>query len=89
MDIDITFAPHTELTNDHIGNTVNYEQLYTVAEQEMKHTRKLLETVAQSIVDRIRADHPNVETISVALKKLNPPLKGQVAYSLVTVTENN
>jgi dihydroneopterin aldolase len=88
LDIDVEFSAAADLTGDHINDTVNYEQLYTIADEEMRHTRKLLEAVAQSIANRIRAEHPFVETIKVELKKLNPPLKGRVAYSAVTVTNN-
>ena len=88
VDIDVAFYTAADMTNDHIADTVNYEQLYHIAETEMRHTRKLLEAVAQSIADRIRDEYPFIENIQVELKKLNPPLKGRVAYSAVTVTNN-
>lgn len=86
LDIEVEFNPIADMAADEITDTVNYEQLYTIAEQEIAKTRKLLEAVAQSIADRIKADHPYLEKIRVELKKLNPPLKGRVAYSSVTVT---
>ncbi|GAB3908215.1 dihydroneopterin aldolase [Mucilaginibacter boryungensis] len=88
LDIDVEFHTGADLTGDHIADTVNYEQLYIIAAEEMRHTRKLLEAVAQSIADRIRVDHPYVDRIKVELKKLNPPLPGRVAYSSVTVTND-
>jgi len=88
LDIDVEFEPNADMKGDQISNTVNYEQLYTIAELEMLHPRKLLETVAQSIADRIRNDYPFLQNIRVELKKLHPPLKGRVAYSAVTVTNN-
>jgi len=88
LDIDVEFDTDADLKADEITDTVNYEQLYTIAETEMRHTRKLLEAVAQSIAYRIQANHPQVNNIRVELKKLNPPLRGSVAYSSVTVTNN-
>jgi dihydroneopterin aldolase len=88
IDIDVEFSTTANLKHDHIADTVNYEQLYAIAEDEMRHTRKLLEAVAQAIADRIRTDYPFIEKIRVELKKLNPPLKGRVAYSAVTVTND-
>lgn len=88
LDIDVEFEPTADMKGDHIGDTVNYEQLYAIADEEMRHSRKLLEAVAQSIVDRIRANYPFIKNIRVELKKLTPPLKGRVAYSAVTVTNN-
>lgn len=88
LDIDVEFEPYADMKEDHINNTVNYEQLYAIAGQEMQTPRKLLEAVAQSVADRIRADYPFVQKIRVELKKLTPPLKGRVEYSAVTVTNN-
>jgi dihydroneopterin aldolase len=88
LDIDVEFETHADLTGDHIADTVNYEQLYAIARHQMQHTRKLLEAVAQSIAVAIKNDYPEVQNIRVELKKLNPLLKGLVAYSSVTVTNN-
>lgn len=88
INIDVEFITNADMTGDHIADTVNYEQLYTIVEEEMRHTRKLLEAVAQAIADRVRDAYPYIEKISVELRKLNPPLKGLVAYSSVTVTNN-
>lgn len=89
LDIEVEFEPYANMKGDHISDTVNYEQLYAIAEREMEQPRKLLEAVAQSIADQIRADYSFVQNIRVELKKLTPPLKGRVAYSSVTVTNNN
>lgn len=88
LDIDVEFETNADMKSDHIADTVNYEQLYAIAEQEMQQPRKLLEAVAQSIADSIRATYPFVKNIRVELKKLHPPLKGPVAYSAVTVINN-
>ncbi len=72
--------------DDEIANTVNYEKLHSIVAEEMKQPRKLLETLAQEMVAKIRSAYPNLETIKVAIKKLNPPLPGEVKYSLVEIT---
>src|SRR5476651_344519 len=79
VDIDVEFETDADLIADEINDTVNYEQLYAIAETEMQHARKLLETVAQAIANRIRTNHTQVKNIRVELKKLNPPLRGSVA----------
>lgn len=86
VDISVSFAPQGDLTTDEIVNTVNYEQLYNIACDEMKITRKLIETVAQAILDKIKNDFPFVSKIRVCLKKLDPPLKGRVGHSSVIVS---
>ena len=86
VDISVKFAPQGNIGEDEIGNTVNYEQLYNIACDEMKITRKLIETVAQAICDKIKYEFPFVSAIRVCLKKMDPPLKGRVGHSAVIVS---
>lgn len=86
VDISVKFEPKGNLGEDEITNTVNYEQLYNIACDEMKITRRLIETVAQSIYDKIKNEFPFVKEISVCLRKMDPPLKGKVGHSSVIVS---
>ncbi|QQL50817.1 dihydroneopterin aldolase [Mucilaginibacter ginkgonis] len=88
LDIEVGFEIDGAFTEDKLSNTLNYERLHEIAEEEMKITRKLLETVAQAIVDRIKSEFNFAKTILVRVKKLTPPLKGKVKYSSVTITYN-
>ena len=83
VDISVSFEPTGDLSEDEINNTVNYEQLYNIACDEMKITRKLIETVGQGITKNIREKFPFVKSIKVAIKKMDPPLKGKVGHSSV------
>lgn len=68
--------------DDNIYDTVNYEEIYDIVNDEMKQTKKLIETVAYNIINRIRElDH--VTGASVKLSKLNPPLNGDVEKAVV------
>ncbi len=86
VDISVSFRPTGSLLADEIDNTVNYEQLYDIACEEMKHTRKLIETVGQSIVDAIKNKFPFIDHVRVCIKKMSPPLKGKVGHSSVIIT---
>jgi dihydroneopterin aldolase len=86
VDIEVSFQPHGPLSDDNLQHTLNYEQLYAIAAHEMKQTRQLLETVAQSIADTIKRDFDYITSAVVTVKKRNPPLKGIVAASSVTVS---
>ena len=74
--------------NDDITNTVNYERLFEIASAEMRNTRKLLETVAHSILDQIRHEFLQVKLIKVSIRKMNPPLSGQVDSSIIELSFN-
>jgi len=84
LDVEVEFK--NEDVEDDISKTVNYEKLYSILAEEMKQPRKLLETLVQEMIEKIRADFPFLETVKVGIKKLNPPLPGEVKYSLVEIT---
>ena len=86
VDVDVSFTPPGDIKADKISNTVDYERVYAITEEQMKRTTKLIETVAQSIADEIKRQFSFADTIRVSIKKLNPPLKGKVAYSNIVIT---
>ncbi|MDB5136437.1 MAG: folB [Mucilaginibacter sp.] len=88
VDISVGFIPIGELNEDNLANTVNYEQLYAIVNLQMQQPKKLIETLAQAIIDGIKKQYTFIETITVTIKKLNPPLKGRVAHSGVIITYN-
>lgn len=85
VDAEVEFN-NKNIGDDEISNTVNYEKLHSILTEEMKQPRKLLETLVQEMIDQIRAEFLFLETIKVGIKKLNPPLPGEVGYSLVEIT---
>jgi len=88
VDIEASFEPQNTSINDDLNNTLNYERLYQIAAEQMEHPQKLLETVAQTIADNTLQLFPYIAKLQVTVKKLNPPLKGKVAASSVTINVN-
>jgi dihydroneopterin aldolase len=88
VDIAVGFIPVGDLNEDNLANTVNYEQLYTITQQQMQQPKKLIETLAQAIIDDIKKQYAFIETATVTIKKLNPPMRGRVAHSGVSITYN-
>lgn len=86
VDIEVTFKQPGNLDQDNLANTVNYEKLYTIICEIMKVPKKLLETVAQTIIDQVKQEYSFVDVIKLTLKKANPPLGGKVAYSSVSLS---
>lgn len=86
VDVSVEFAQEHHYNDDEIAYTVNYEHLNQMVDAEMEHTRKLLETVVQGIIDRAKAAYPFAEVIKASITKLNPPLPGNVAASFIEIT---
>lgn len=84
--IDLT----TEFTpagfDDELVQTVNYEDLNSIIRMEMKNTQKLLETVLNNIISKVMERYPFIEKVDVSIKKLNPPMPGQVGHSFVKLS---
>lgn len=82
LDLDTEFEVF-DSGGDEIANTLNYEQLFQIAFEEMSVPRKLLETVAHAILDRIRYEFLAVQTIRVSIRKMHPPMGGEVENSTI------
>jgi dihydroneopterin aldolase len=59
-----------------IKETVNYATLYDIVKAEMNYPRDLLETVAQSIAEKIHQSFPIVNEIEISIEKKHPPIIG-------------
>lgn len=86
------FLVSTEVTFEHSGDTedlrktVNYEILNRIILEEMATTQKLLETVVKRMLDRIIQEYPFVKTAEAAIKKMHPPMPGQIDHSFVSLS---
>ena len=63
---------------DDIVDAVDYVSLNKIVKEEMSVSSKLLEHVAQRIIDRVLKQFSEVESIEVSVAKLNPPIGGDV-----------
>ncbi|MEK9612290.1 MAG: dihydroneopterin aldolase [Flavobacteriaceae bacterium] len=64
--------------SDRLKDTVDYVSLHAIVEEEMKKRAKLLENVADRILNRILKEHPSVKKAKVRVAKRNPPIGGNV-----------
>lgn len=84
VDLETEFTPQG--FDDELTQTVNYEDLNSIILEEMEDTQKLLETVLKNIISKVIELYPFVETVQVSMKKLNPPMPGQIGHSFVKLT---
>jgi dihydroneopterin aldolase len=66
---------------DDLTKTVNYEELYRITKMQMQIPSKLLEHIAQQIGEQVLAQFTNVNSITVMVKKFNPPIGGVCDYA--------
>ena len=83
LNIKVTYDMETAADTDDLVNSLNYEELYAICEEEMDNPRHLIESVAKSIAMRVRAAFPDIVLVQVRLEKLKPELGGAVARAVV------
>ena len=64
--------------NDLLESTVDYVAIYNVLKKEMDTPSKLLEVVLERIIEGIKKIDNNIDSIDVSIKKLSPPIGGNV-----------
>ena len=85
VSVDTDFSHAAE--QDELNDTVNYETLFKIVKQEMEIPSKLLETVAEKIVDNILNSFPQVELVEFKISKINPPIGGKCSKASITLVK--
>lgn len=81
VSVEVTFVPSGD-TED-LQRTVNYELLNTIMREEMALTKQLLESVVRNILDRVISAYPFILTAVAGIKKMHPPMPGEINHSFV------
>ncbi len=89
VDVEIHADLSPGINQDSLKKTIDYEKLYTVM-QTVVTSRKyyLLETLADSILKQIIREFPQIESLTVRVRKPHPPIKGVVDYVEVEVSDS-
>lgn len=85
VDLEVRADLEAASRSDQLSDTVDYVHLQRIIREEMAKRTKLIETVAARILDRVMAELPVVETSSIAVSKINPPIGGDVQQVTVSL----
>jgi len=69
-----------------IANTYNYEEIHLITKKFMSRRYQLLETLAHDIGEEVKFSNSNIQSVTVSVQKLNPPVGGKVAAAFVEIT---
>jgi dihydroneopterin aldolase len=87
VDLSIEADVEQAAINDDLHLTINYLTVYMMVKKQMAIKSKLLENVAQRILDRLFIEFPAVIRAEVKVSKLNPPLGGKLNCVSLTLTK--
>ena len=76
----------TEFQEDDLSQTCDYGLIYKLVEQEMRISRKLLETLGQSILEKSLDTFNMVYKAEICISKHNPPIGSLVAKSSIKMS---
>jgi 7,8-dihydroneopterin aldolase/epimerase/oxygenase len=87
LDLDVRLDLAPAGTSDDLGDTVDYGALCSVAEQVVSTTRyALLEALAEHLAGALLTADARIDAVTVAVRKLRPPVAQQLSTSGVRVT---
>ncbi|HTE32711.1 MAG TPA: dihydroneopterin aldolase [Chryseolinea sp.] len=70
---------------DELSGTVNYETLFRIIKDEMDKPAKLLETIAEKIVNDVLSELPAALNVQLKISKLNPPIGGKCKKATISL----
>ncbi|MEO1652050.1 MAG: dihydroneopterin aldolase [Bacteroidota bacterium] len=87
FNVDLTIWTDLEeaAQKDKLSATIDYESLYKMIQQVMVRPSKLLEHIAQQIIQEIYENYPFIEAVEVSVAKYNPPVGGVCKWARITL----
>jgi dihydroneopterin aldolase len=86
VDVYIDLPPDASGKSDQLADTVNYEEIYRIAEEVMKVPVSLIEHVAHTILNRVKKELNVAGQVTVRVRKHHPPIKGVVDQAYVEMS---
>lgn len=75
----------TASTTDDLSETIDYVVMHRVALEQLKKRSKLIEHVAERVSAALFEAIPIIEELQLVLRKINPPIQGDVAHVAVEI----
>ena len=75
FEVDITIgckSPKKTITS--IDQTINYVEVYRIIQEEFNIRKYLLETCAMQIAEKLQLQFPEIEELTICIRKMNPPI---------------
>lgn len=87
VDIAVETDFSTAAKSDNLSGTVDYETLYRIVKAEMEKPSKLLESVAEKIIDEVLRQLKTVSGVELSISKINPPIGGKCKRATVNLAK--
>lgn len=79
ISVDLWGDYQKSMNSDELQDTLNYQVIFEISQEVLRHGGNLIEAAAQQIMSRVLAfDYP-LTKVRVYIQKLKPPLDGNVS----------
>lgn len=85
VDIKIKTDTSRAANSDQLKDALNYQEVYDVVKKEMDIKSRLLENVANRILNTLHSQFSPIKKCSVKVSKINPPMGGEIEKVSVTL----
>jgi 7,8-dihydroneopterin aldolase/epimerase/oxygenase len=86
IDIEMAVDLRAAGATDDLAATVDYGAVFAVAQRVVETTsRDLVEAIAETIAQEVLAGYPRVDAVVVRVRKMRPPIDGELAWAGVEV----
>jgi dihydroneopterin aldolase len=87
VDVEVDCDFKTAAKHDDLSKTIDYVAIKEIVVKQMSISSKLIESVAYNIIHEIKKKFSMANNCRVEIKKINPPIDGDVNYVSVLVEE--
>ena len=87
IDVELISDFKVSAMEDDLTKTIDYVIVNKIVEEEMAIRSKLIETAGYRILARLKKESFVLIKAKIEIKKINPPINGNVNYVSITVEE--
>ncbi len=88
LDVAIQTDTSAAEASDRIEDALNYQHVYVLIKEEMEGKRlHLLEHVGRRIIDRLKSEIQGIDSITLKIRKMHPPMGGQIQSVSISLTD--
>lgn len=87
VDLRIEYNSLKAQESDNLKDTVNYQKAFEIVKREMAIKSHLLEHVGNRILESLTNELVGIETATVKVSKVNPPMGGKIEKVSVTLSK--
>lgn len=89
VNVELYTDPNTDKQVRHLEDTVDYTKIYADIKEIMEtHSFYLLEACANTVADKLLADFPLLEMVTIRIQKPSVPIQGSLGSVEVELTRD-